>query len=85
MTTMPEEEPSRVAAYVGRVRGSTIELDGTTNVPDGQVVLVTVTPVEDPSKVEGFRRSFGVAANAGAELDAWLEEVYAARKAQAAR
>jgi ribosomal protein L10 len=85
MSTAPHEEPSRVAAYVGRVRGSNIELDGITNLVDGQIVIVTVNPVEDPSKVEGIRQSFGSAANDSPELDAWLADVYAARQAEAGR
>lgn len=85
MPTTPEEEPSRVAAYVGRVRGSSIELDGLTNLADGQVVIVTVNPVDDPKKLEGIRRSFGTGASDAPELDEWLAEVYAARQVEAGR
>ncbi len=66
----------------GIVHGKTIEITDTIPVPDGQEVLVTVTPLSPklPSG-EGIRRTAGAWAADAAELDQYLEWTRQQRKA----
>ena len=65
-------------AVRGVVHGKTIELDEETGLPDGQPVTVTVQPLLPPG--EGVRQSAGAWADAGNELDEWLEGVQRSRQ-----
>jgi hypothetical protein len=58
----------------GVVRGKTIELQEELGLPDGESVAVIVRRVLPQG--EGIRRSAGAWADAGEELDRWLEGVY---------
>ena len=62
----------------GVVHGKTIELENEPGLPDGQPVAVTLQPVLPPG--EGIRRSAGAWADAGEELDEWLEGVQRSRQ-----
>jgi hypothetical protein len=62
----------------GVVRGKLIELDQEPGLPDGQHVTVTLQPVLPPG--EGIRQSAGAWADAGEELDAWLQEMQRSRQ-----
>jgi hypothetical protein len=62
----------------GIVRGKLIELEQESGLPDGQQVTVTVQPVLPPG--EGIRQSAGAWADAGEELDAWLDEMQRSRQ-----
>ncbi len=64
----------------GVLHGDTIKLDHATSLPDGQIVAVTVLPVEKTGTLgDGIRRSAGAWADASAEIDAWLIDTQAAR------
>jgi hypothetical protein len=78
--TSPSEAQTMIgksSLYRGVVRGTTIELDEETGLPEGQQVAVTVQPVEAMRKRlppgEGLRRSFGAWADDAKELDRFLE------------
>jgi len=62
----------------GVVRGKTIELDQELGLPDGEEVSVAVQPLLPPG--EGIRQSAGAWADAGPELDNWLEEMQRSRQ-----
>jgi hypothetical protein len=67
----------------GVVHGKTIELEDESGLPDGQQVSVIVqptTPVVTLAPGEGIRQSAGAWADAGEELDAWLEELQRSRQ-----
>ena len=64
----------------GVIRGNTIELEQSPHLPDGQIVSVTVEPELVPG--EGLARSFGGWADAGPELEEFLEQVRQGRKQQ---
>ncbi len=58
----------------GIMHGKIIELQEDLGLPDGEAVKVIVRQVLPPG--EGIRRSAGACADAGEELDRWLEGVY---------
>jgi hypothetical protein len=62
----------------GVIHGKTIELEEQPALPDGQPVKVVVQP-ELPLG-EGIRRSAGAWADAGEELDQWLEGIRRSRQ-----
>jgi hypothetical protein len=62
----------------GIVRGQTIELEGELGLPDGQPVTVTVHSLLPPG--EGIKQSAGAWADAGVELDSWLDQVQQSRR-----
>jgi hypothetical protein len=62
----------------GVVHGKLIELDREPGLPDGQHVMVELQPVLPPG--EGIRQSAGAWADAGKELDAWLDEMQRSRQ-----
>jgi hypothetical protein len=62
----------------GTVHGKVIELDQEPGLPDGQQVTVALQPVLPPG--EGIRQSAGAWADAGEELDAWLDEMQRSRQ-----
>ena len=67
----------------GVVHGKTIELEEEPGLPDGQPVTVTVKPVSPQGRLaagEGIRQSAGAWADAGDEVDAWLEEMRRSRQ-----
>ena len=67
----------------GVVHGKTIELEEEPGLPDGQPVTVTVQPVSQQERLasgEGIRQSAGAWADAGDEVDAWLEEMRRSRQ-----
>jgi len=64
----------------GVVRGKSIELIGQTDLPDGQEVSVTLDPIVPARRPgDGIRASAGAWADAGDELDVWLEEMQRSR------
>ena len=67
----------------GVVRGKIIELEHALDFPEGQVVTVVVrTATADETALppgEGIRRSAGAWADAGEELDVWLEDIQRGR------
>jgi hypothetical protein len=69
---------SESSVYKGVVHGKTIELDQEPGLPDGQAVTVLVRPVLPPG--EGIKQSAGGWADAGDELDAWLDEMQRSRQ-----
>jgi hypothetical protein len=62
----------------GIIRGNTIELEQEPGLPDGQEVRVTVQPILPPG--EGIKQSAGTWADAGDELENWLEEMRSSRQ-----
>ena len=67
----------------GVVHGKTIELEEEPGLPDGQPVTVTVQPVPQQERLaagEGIRQSAGAWADAGDEVDVWLEEMRRSRQ-----
>jgi hypothetical protein len=65
----------------GVIRGKTIELETGSDLPDGQLVSVTVHPAPQPLPPgEGLRRAFGAWAGEGKELDEFLEQIRVDRK-----
>jgi hypothetical protein len=62
----------------GVVQGSSIKLEEYLGLPDGESVSVVVHRLLAPG--EGIRLSAGAWADAGEELDAWLEQVYRDRE-----
>ena len=58
----------------GVVHGKVIELDTEPGLPDGQQVTVALQPVWPTG--EGIRQSAGAWADAGEELDTWLDEMH---------
>lgn len=62
----------------GVAHGKTIELEGELGFPDGQPVVVTVHRLLPPG--EGIRASAGAWADAGEELDSWLEAMQQSRQ-----
>ena len=62
----------------GIAHGKTIELENELGFPDGQPVVVTVHRLLPPG--EGIRQSAGAWADAGEELDSWLEEMQRSRR-----
>ena len=69
---------TNVSAIRGVIYGKTIELEKEAGLPDGQPVTVTVQPLLSPG--EGIRQSAGAWADAGDELDEWLEGVQRSRQ-----
>jgi len=63
--------------FRGIVRGKNIELEEAPAVPNGEPVMVEIHPQHAAG--EGIRASAGAWADAGEELDQWLEEVYRSR------
>jgi hypothetical protein len=64
----------------GIVRGRSIELTGQPDLPEGPEVSVTLDPIVTGHKPgDGIRASAGAWADAGDELDAWLEEMQRGR------
>lgn len=66
------------SVHRGIVHGKTIELDQEPGLPDGQQVTVLVHPVLPPG--EGIKQSAGGWADAGEELDIWLDEMQRSRR-----
>jgi hypothetical protein len=67
----------------GTIHGKTIELEIAPGLPEGQQVSVLVQPVDESSRLppgEGIRQSAGGWADAGDELDSWLEEMQKSRQ-----
>jgi hypothetical protein len=62
----------------GVAHGKTIELESELGYPDGQPVVVTVHRLLPPG--QGIRESAGAWADAGEELDAWLEAMQQSRR-----
>ena len=62
----------------GIIHGKTIELEAEPGLPDGEPVSVTVHRLLPAG--EGIRESAGAWADAGDELDRWLEEVQQRRQ-----
>ena len=62
----------------GIIHGKLIELEQESGLPDGQQVTVALQPVLPPG--EGIRQSAGAWADAGEELDAWLDEMQRSRQ-----
>ena len=69
---------SKATIMRGVVHGKTIELDHELQLPDGQEVTITVQPTLPQG--EGIRQSAGAWADAGDELDAWLEAMRRSRQ-----
>lgn len=67
-----------MATLQGVIHGNVIELDGDAGLPDGEHVTVVVLPSALPG--EGIRRSAGGWADAGDELDEWLDEMQRSRQ-----
>ena len=67
-----------VTVLNGVINGRRIDLEQELGLPDGQEIKVTVQPVLPPG--EGIRQSAGAWADAGEELDAWLEEMQRSRQ-----
>ena len=63
--------------FRGIVRGKNIELDEAPPLANGEPVMVEIHPQRTAG--DGIRASAGAWADAGEELDQWLEEVYRAR------
>ena len=62
----------------GVIRGKTIELEGELGLPDGQPVTVIVHSLLSPG--EGIKQSAGAWADAGEELDSWLDQMQQSRR-----
>ena len=62
----------------GIIRGKTIELRDEPGLPDGQPVAVILHRLLPPG--EGIRRSAGAWADAGEQLDVWLDQMQQSRK-----
>lgn len=69
---------SEQSVLKGVIHGRQIELDQDSGWPDGQEVTVLVIPALP--RGEGIRQSAGGWADAGAELDLWLEEMRRSRE-----
>jgi hypothetical protein len=63
--------------FRGVVRGKSIELEEAHSFPDGVSVTVEIHLQREPG--DGIRASAGAWADAGEELDHWLEDVHRAR------
>lgn len=61
----------------GVIHGNRIELDSAPGLPEGQPVKVMLQPLLPPG--EGIRQSAGAWADAGEELDRWLEQTRRSR------
>jgi hypothetical protein len=86
MSTSVDAHVGEGPAISGVVRGTSIELNSPTGLPEGQRVIVTILPVDLPvvdGKVqfEGVWRSLGSWASAGADFDEWKAEREAKRDA----
>jgi hypothetical protein len=57
----------------GIIRGKSIELDQEPGLGDGQVVLVTFSPVSSSASGEGLRRCAGAWADEAEELEKFLK------------
>ncbi len=68
---------SATSIYHGVVRGKTIELDCATGLPDGQDVTVAIQPATPGA---GIQATAGAWADAGPELDQWLEQINLMRR-----
>lgn len=66
--------------FRGIVRGKNIELEEAPPFPNGEPVTVEIHPQRAAG--EGIRASAGAWADAGEDLDQWLEEVYRARHSE---
>lgn len=64
--------------FHGIVRGKNIELDEAPPIPNGVQVTVQIHPLL--ASGDGIRASAGAWADAGDELERWLDEVYHARQ-----
>ena len=62
----------------GVIRGRTIELEQEPGLPEGQPVAVTVRRLLPPG--EGIKQSAGAWADAGDELDLWLDQMRQSRE-----
>jgi hypothetical protein len=62
----------------GIAHGKTIELESELGFPDGQPVVVMVQRLLPPG--EGIRASAGAWADAGEELDSWLDAMQQSRQ-----
>ena len=69
---------SHQAVLRGVIHGRTVELEVAPELPDGQIVSVTLDPVLSPE--EGIRRSAGAWAEDAEELDEFLEEMRRSRQ-----
>ncbi len=71
----------------GVVHGKTIALEADLELPEGQVVELTIRPIAPPTgrlPGEGFLRTEGALAD-DTEWDAIMEEIYQARKGERRR
>jgi hypothetical protein len=66
--------------YRGIVRGKNIELDQAPPVPNGFEVTVEIQ--SRLADGDGVRKSAGSWADAGDDLDLWLEKLYKARRSK---
>lgn len=64
--------------FHGIVRGKNIELDEAPPIPNGVQVTVQIYSLQ--ASGDGIRASAGAWADAGDELERWLDEVYRARQ-----
>ena len=62
----------------GVIHGNTIELEQEHGLPEGQGVTVTIRPLLPPG--EGIRQSGGTWADAGDDLEDWLQEMQRSRR-----
>ena len=63
------------AVLKGIVRGSTIELERPTGLPDGQIVSVVVRPAPPAQRGDGLRRAFGAWSDDPEGLDEFLAQM----------
>lgn len=70
------------AILTGVVHGRTVELDCDAGLPDGQVVHLAIISAAANGHLqgEGLRQSAGAWADAGPELDQWLQEIQSSRQ-----
>ncbi len=66
------------AILKGIIHGKTIELEQEPGLAEGQEVTVSLRPILPPG--QGVRQSAGAWADAGEELDVWLEEMQRSRQ-----
>lgn len=62
----------------GIIHGKTIELEQESGFPDGQRVVVVVSPTRKAG--DGVKKSAGAWSDAGDDFDAWLDEVRRSRQ-----
>lgn len=74
---------SSITTFRGVVHGKTIELEQEPGLPDGQPVTVAIHSLSASASLapgEGIKQSAGGWADAGGDLDEWLEEMKRSRQ-----